>query len=123
MNFTSLTSILILSATLSARGPQSPAQPTTSAVVPAAQPSIDQSSICETKDWGIAKDCKVGQKIVFLPSLFGNEQLPVFFAAANCDLRYGVVITKGAVTCIYNPITPKTAPSPAPAASSATQQP
>jgi hypothetical protein len=38
------------------------------------------------------------------------------FAALNCDLRYQVVATKGAVVCIFRPVKP----SPArPAASAA----
>jgi hypothetical protein len=40
------------------------------------------------------------------PSSFGNEQLPDIFAAVNCSLRYGVALTKDAITCIYGPITP-----------------
>jgi len=71
------------------------------------KPTIDQENICQTKDIGVAQDCTPGQKIAFLPQQFGNEQLPVIFAAANCDLRYSVVITNGAVTCIFQPIKPK----------------
>lgn len=70
---------------------------------------IDQASLCQVDDWqhdAASNACKPGQKVVFLPSSFGNEQLPVIFAAVNCDLRYSVVLTKGAVTCIYGPITP-----------------
>jgi hypothetical protein len=44
--------------------------------------------------------------VAFLPDRWGNEQLPVIFAAVNCDLRYSVALTEGAVTCIYAPITP-----------------
>lgn len=77
-------------------------------------PAIDQTHVCEAKDWqydSAASQCKPGQKVVFLPNSWGNEQLPVIFAAINCDLRYSVVVTKGAVTCIYGPITP-TPPQP-----------
>lgn len=73
---------------------------------------IDQANLCEVSVWrhdDVAELCKAGQKIVFLPTKWGNEQLPVFFAAVNCDLRYSVVLTPGAVTCIYGPITPKPA--------------
>lgn len=76
---------------------------------PSSAPSapIDQARICETTAWepdSVASICKSGQKVVFLPSSWGNEQLPVLFAAVNCDLRYSVAMTKGAVTCIYMPI-------------------
>lgn len=70
---------------------------------------INQDSLCEVTDWrydAVAKICTSGQKVVFLPSRFGNEQLPILFAAVNCDLRFSVALTNGAVTCIYKPITP-----------------
>lgn len=74
-----------------------------------ASAAIDQASLCEVDDYRIASTCRPGQKIVFLPPSFGNEQLPVIFAALNCDLRYSVVLTKGAVSCIFAPITPRPA--------------
>jgi hypothetical protein len=66
--------------------------------------AVDQNSICATSTVEVAKNCKLGQKIVFLPPSFGNQQLPILFAAANCDLRYSVVATVGAVTCIFKPL-------------------
>jgi hypothetical protein len=69
---------------------------------PSASP--DQANLCQVRDW--QKDateaaCKAGQKTVFLPKSWGNEQLPILFAAVNCDLRYAVALTNGGVTCIY----------------------
>ena len=81
---------------------------------------VDQKNLCEVNDWQhdvTSAACHPGQKIVFLPSSFGNEQLPIIFAAVNCDLRYTVALTNGGVTCIFAPITPKPAESSAPAAS------
>ena len=52
--------------------------------------NIDQANLCEVKVWqhdDVAAVCKAGQKVVFLPASFGNEQLPIIFAAVNCDLR------------------------------------
>lgn len=72
-------------------------------------PAIDQERICEVSAWQrdvVANDCMPGQKVVFLPRTFGNEQLPILFAAVNCDLRYQIALTTGAVTCIYHPIAP-----------------
>jgi hypothetical protein len=40
-----------------------------------------------------------------VPASFGNEQLPVLFAAVNCDMRYAIALTKGGVACIYEPTT------------------
>lgn len=76
---------------------------------PQVVPSIDQMNLCEVNSWApadVASRCKQGQKVVFLPPSFGNQQLPVIFAAVNCDLRYAVAMTTGAVTCIYEPIKP-----------------
>jgi hypothetical protein len=87
--------------------------PLTPAVTSVA-PAIDQASLCEVNDYGLASACKPGQKIVFLPRSFGNEQLPILFAAINCDLRYAVALTNGAVTCIHGPITPAKAEEAAP---------
>jgi hypothetical protein len=72
--------------------------------------SIDQANLCEVNEWShdeVASQCKPGQKIVFLPRTFGNEQLPIIFAAVNCDVRYSIALTSGGVTCVYGPITPK----------------
>ena len=77
---------------------------------PAKETAIDQANLCETSSWQhdiVARVCKPGQKVAFLPERWGNVQLPIMFAAVNCDLRYGVVHTDGAVTCIYGPITPQ----------------
>jgi hypothetical protein len=70
---------------------------------------IDQVNLCEVNAWGhdfVSQKCKPGQKVVYLPQTFGNEQLPIIFAAINCDLRYTVTHTVGGVACIYAPITP-----------------
>lgn len=78
---------------------------------------IDQDTICETSSWRIDGDCKPGTKIAFLPQRWGNEQLPVMFAAANCDMRYSVLHTNGGVVCIFKPLAPGKAAAPASAAS------
>jgi hypothetical protein len=90
------------------------------AAAPSGESRPDQANLCEVREWAldaVATRCDAGQKVVFLPSRWGNEQLPIFFAAVNCDLRYSVAITNGAVTCIYGPITqltdkPAEAPQP-----------
>lgn len=69
--------------------------------------SVDQTQVCETKEWKQVSDCHAGQKVTFLPNSWGNQQLPILFAAVNCDMRYSVALTEGGVVCIYQPITPK----------------
>lgn len=74
--------------------------------------SVENGALCEVSSWrydDVAAKCKPGQKVGYFPQTFGNEQIPVIFAAVNCDLRYNVVLTNGAVTCIYGPITPRKA--------------
>ena len=69
--------------------------------------AIDQSKVCEVTDWHhdvVKTACTPGQKVVFLPNSWGNEQLPVIFAAVNCDLRFNVAMTVGGVTCVFAPI-------------------
>lgn len=69
--------------------------------------SIDQEQLCEVQNWqkdATALACKAGQKVLFLPTTFGNEQLPVLFAAVNCDHRFSIALTKGGVACIYTPL-------------------
>lgn len=68
--------------------------------------SIEQSSICETKEWRKVPECHLGQKVAFLPDSWGNQQLPILFVAANCDMRYSVALNEGGVVCIYHPISP-----------------
>lgn len=70
---------------------------------------INQTEVCEVSGWqrdSTAEVCKQGQKVVFLPGSWGNEQLPILFAAVNCDLRYTVALTNGGVACIYSPVKP-----------------
>ena len=69
--------------------------------------NIDQQQLCEVKNWqkdATALACKAGQKVLFMPASFGNEQLPVLFAAVNCDHRFSIALTKGGVSCIYTPL-------------------
>jgi len=84
-----------------------------SAQTGAAVSDIGQDVACQVSSWRVAEGCSPGQKIVFLPESWGNEQIPVMFAALNCDLRYQVVSTKGAVACIFRPVKPEPAKPPA----------
>ena len=72
-------------------------------------PTVDQKTLCEVTDWNkdiTAAACQVGQKVLYRPKSFGNEQLPIYFAAVNCDHRFSIALTNGAVSCIYTPINP-----------------
>lgn len=69
------------------------------------QVMLDQPVYCQADIESLftPPECSPGQKIAFLPRSFGNEQLPILFAARNCDLRYSVAMTRGGVVCIYLP--------------------
>lgn len=114
---------------LSACTPQEPVQATQEQagltqeqVEQAQEPSLLQDQLCEVKFWQqelTSVFCKPGQKIVYLPNTFGNEQLPVIFAAVNCDMRYSIALTRGGVACIYAPSKiPDPADEPSPEESS-----
>lgn len=69
--------------------------------------NIEQKDLCEVDGWrhdDVSSACKPGQKVVFLPGSWGNEQLPIKFIAVNCDLRHSVAMNNGGVVCIYLPI-------------------
>ena len=66
-------------------------------------PEIKQEDLCIVESMENVQ-CQDGQKVLFLPSSWGNEQLPVGFAAFYCNLTYEVVWTPGAVTCIFKRI-------------------
>ena len=107
--------VLAVCATLAGCNQPQAAQPAAAAAAAPALPPIDQANLCEVKGWQhdvVAQSCKPGQKLLYLPDSWGNEQLPVVFAAVNCDMRFNVTITKGAVACIYTPITPANAQQP-----------
>jgi len=86
---------------------------------------LQQQQLCEVSGWQrdvVAAACKPGQKVVFLPRSWGNAQLPVVFAAVNCDVRYAIALSEGAVMCVYHP-TLSEAATPANAASQSASQP
>lgn len=91
------------------------------------QVSIDrtrQTEICEVDRWEhdvVQNKCAIGQKVVFLPRSFGNAQLPIYFVAANCDMRYSIALTEGGAACIYKPMV--AAPASSASKSPTTQSP
>lgn len=84
-----------------------PAASTPVATAPVAEPgpTLDQGDVCFVLDYPLGmsalKTCKPGERVVFLPQQWGNEQLPLQFVSMACDLRYTVAMTNGGVVCIY----------------------
>lgn len=83
-----------------------------------AEPALVQDKVCEVRGWqsDVTAECKPGQKIVFLPNSWGNEQLPILFAAVNCDMRYTVAMNNGGVVCIHAKLQPEKPAQEKPAA-------
>lgn len=79
----------------------SPASQAAAMRTSADEPTLAQSEICIAEGQRVESGCKAGQRVLFLPPRWGNEQLPVIFASMNCDLRYQVVMTNGGVVCIF----------------------
>ena len=48
-----------------------------------------------------ADHCKEGELAWFMPSRWGNDQLPIAFAAAVCDFHHPIVWNNGGVACVY----------------------
>ena len=109
LTVSALVPVWLLGCSASDVAPQGAAPSTGAASVTSELP--DQMRICRVNKWQedvTAASCTAGQKVVFLPDSWGNEQLPILFAAVNCDLRYTLVLTNGGVTCIYvGPLGPK----------------
>lgn len=100
MTISKLLALTTLSLSLASCGGSAP--PPKPAESKPATVAIDQDDICIVPSAAAAaKMCKEGEKVVFNPHEWGNEQLPVIFAGFSCDLRYSVALTNGGVTCIY----------------------
>ena len=66
---------------------------------------INQDELCVVSSVDESlKLCETGQKIIFQPDSWGNEQLPIMFAAGHCDHRFSIALSKGAVSCIFKPV-------------------
>lgn len=71
-------------------------------------PNINQTTACSVTGYH-SKDniniCTEGQKVSYMPERWGNEQLPILFAALNCDHRFQIIHNKSGVSCIFKPVT------------------
>lgn len=65
-----------------------------------------EKNLCIVNSYDLSvnqKQCQEGVRIAFLPKSFGNEQIPVIFAAVHCDHTRSIAMTNGAVSCIFSP--------------------
>jgi len=63
--------------------------------------SANASKLCVFSNDEEADKCQSGQISLFAPHSFGNEQLPVIFAAKYCDFNFPMVSTVGSVSCVF----------------------
>jgi len=47
------------------------------------------------------KKCKSGELVLFKPSRWGNEQLPLGIAGAYCDFNYQIMHNNSGLICVY----------------------
>lgn len=57
-------------------------------------------SLCFAFDVDSIGHCKKGDRLIFMPSRWGNDQLPIVVAGNNCDFDKAVVYNNGGVACI-----------------------
>ena len=62
---------------------------------------IDQSKICIASSDEEVKKCTTGELIIFKPSRWGNEQLPLNIAGAYCDFNYQVMYNNSGLICVF----------------------
>jgi hypothetical protein len=61
-----------------------------------------QGNVCHVKNGDeAAKNCENSDVILYQPSSFGNEQLPIIISAAFCDYEHPIVYNSSGVSCIF----------------------
>lgn len=69
------------------------------------EPIKDSLCMVDSIEWSdLLQACSQGERVLYKPDIWGNEQAPVFFAALYCNPRFSITLTNGAVACIYSPI-------------------
>lgn len=66
----------------------------------AAPPLAAPESVCRIDSLDQDIDCKPGDLVMFLPSRFGNAQLPLVASALLCDFRFPIVYNEGGIVCV-----------------------
>jgi len=70
------------------------AEPTTTPII--------NGAVCDINELDQGWDkCKEGQVLAFLPSSWGNEQLPIIATAFYCDFHHPIVQNNGGVSCVF----------------------
>lgn len=63
---------------------------------------IAAEKVCLVLNDEDAEFCTVGKPLVYLPSRFGNEQMPIHFSSLYCDPNKPIALTKGGVYCTFS---------------------
>lgn len=59
----------------------------------------DEVRYCQAKDLETVDKCPDGKLMLFAPSVFGNEQLPLVLIARSCDEKRPIYFNVGGVVC------------------------
>lgn len=64
---------------------------------------LKQNQTCLVSDTEkMIQQCKEGDILIFAPSIFGNEQLPITIAGLVCNFEYPIVTSVGGVSCVFS---------------------
>lgn len=66
-----------------------------------AQSELKQNEVCHVEEINEAVSCKNDQVLMLTPSIYGNEQLPIYVAGLFCDFRHPIVASTAGVSCIF----------------------
>jgi hypothetical protein len=63
---------------------------------------LKQDKTCLVNDLDqMVQQCKDGDILIFAPSIFGNEQLPVNVTGLVCNFEHPIVTSVGGVSCVF----------------------
>ncbi|MEE2003011.1 hypothetical protein QWY20_16250 [Alkalimonas sp. MEB108] len=67
----------------------------------AEQQALAANTLCQVDQNFDISACRDGNRFVFQPTRFGNEQLPISVIAAFCDIHQPIHFNKAGVVCIF----------------------
>ena len=63
---------------------------------------IDQSNVCLADGLdNLGENCKEDDILIFTPTVYGNEQLPLIVVAVACNLNHQVLMNNSGVVCTF----------------------
>lgn len=63
---------------------------------------INQENVCKARSVEeIGRNCKEGDIMVYFPTTWGNEQLPVYITGIVCNINHQVVMNNAGIVCVF----------------------